>query len=83
MKEFGNGNGIVYVNKPEDTIAKAVELVKTREILKTGEKAQQLTINRDWEELAVKFERDLSWHLGRIAKNKVSIAGSGHLHNNE
>ncbi|MBT9133237.1 MAG: hypothetical protein DDT33_01773 [Firmicutes bacterium] len=27
MKEFGEGNGVLYVDKPEDTLWKAVELV--------------------------------------------------------
>ena len=26
MKEFGENNGIVYIDKPEDTVMKAMEL---------------------------------------------------------
>lgn len=40
MKEFGIGNGVVYVDKPEDVVTKAIELTESGNIEELGTKAR-------------------------------------------
>ena len=42
MKEFSNGNGVIYVNKPEDVLKKAVELIENKNIGREGKKGERL-----------------------------------------
>ena len=45
MKEFGENNGVIYVNRPEDVIEKAIELVETGKIENEGKKAENFIDN--------------------------------------
>jgi hypothetical protein len=40
LKEFGEGNVIIYVNRPEDVILKATELMAGDSLKKLGLKAR-------------------------------------------
>ena len=40
MKEFGEDNGVVYVDRPEDVVAKAIELVQNGDVERLGSKAR-------------------------------------------
>ena len=42
MKEFSNGNGVIYVNKPEDVLKKAIELIENKNIGREGKKGERL-----------------------------------------
>jgi len=55
FKEFGDGNGIVYIEKPEDTISKATDIMKDDIISDLGSKARQFVQKYDWELLTDKF----------------------------
>ncbi len=59
MREFGEGNGAVYIDRPEDTINKALELVSSGQVKKLGLKARQFVENYDWNKIATQFERIL------------------------
>ncbi len=59
MREFGEDNGVVYVERPQDVISKTLELVSTGQIEKLGLKARQYVENYDWEKITDQFERTL------------------------
>ena len=42
MREFGEGNGVIYVDKPEDALERAVELIEGGMIEEYGVKARGL-----------------------------------------
>jgi glycosyltransferase involved in cell wall biosynthesis len=55
VREFGEDNGIVYVDRPEDTIAKANQLIKDGIITQLGERSRQFVQQYDWEPLTDRF----------------------------
>lgn len=59
MREFGQDNGIVYVDEPEDVIAKAVELVQEGKLEDLGLKARNFVEKHDWDSVSYKYERTL------------------------
>lgn len=59
MKEFGEGNGVVYIDKPEDAIRKALELVEKGVVQELGIKARKFAERYDWENIADEFEKIL------------------------
>ena len=58
-KEFGNDNGVIYVDRPEDIIKKAVELIENGGIEKEGRKAGKFVEKYSWDNIADEFERIL------------------------
>lgn len=59
MKEFGEGHGIIYVDKPEDVIKKAIELIENGSIEKEGMKARRFVEKYNWDDVVDKFEKVL------------------------
>ena len=59
MREFGEGNGLVYVDQPADVIGKAKSLVKNGKIGKLGAKAREFVQKYSWNSITDKFERIL------------------------
>lgn len=59
MKEFGEGNGVVYIDRPEDAVEKALALVKNGNLEELGKKARNFAEKYDWEKKADEFERIL------------------------
>jgi glycosyltransferase involved in cell wall biosynthesis len=59
IKEFREGHGVVYVDKPEDVIQKAMELIKQGNLNTLGTKARAYVERYRWEEIADQFERIL------------------------
>ena len=59
MREFGQGSGVVYVAKPEDVIAKAVELVQTNKLEDLGLKARSFVKKYRWDYITDQFEKIL------------------------
>jgi len=59
MKEFGEDNGVIYVDKPEDVIYKAIEMVENRRLKEEGVKARKFVEKYDWNKVVDKFERVL------------------------
>jgi len=59
MAEFGEGNGIVYVDRPEDVVAKAIELAGSGSVRDLGIRARRFVEKNDWNTIADKFERVL------------------------
>jgi len=59
MKEFGEGNGVVYVDKPEDSVTKAIELVENASVKELGLKARSFVETNCWDNITDEFERVL------------------------
>jgi glycosyltransferase involved in cell wall biosynthesis len=60
LKEFGEGNGIIYVNRPEDVILKALELVEEGNMNELGLKAREFATRNSWQQITDEFERILN-----------------------
>jgi len=59
MKEFGEGNGVVYVTRPEEVVNRALELVRTGQARELGRKASQFVEKNSWDKITDEFEQIL------------------------
>jgi glycosyltransferase involved in cell wall biosynthesis len=59
MKEFGSGNGVVYVENAGGVIRKATELSHNGSMIHLGAKARQFVIPNDWDMITDTFEQTL------------------------
>ncbi len=55
-KEFGEDNGVVYVDKPEDVVSKAAEIVNSNGLGQLGKKARSFAEKCSWENVVSEFE---------------------------
>jgi len=58
-KEFGEDNGVIYVDKPEDAVAKAMELIQSARIEELGQKARGFVEKYSWQSITDEFEKIL------------------------
>lgn len=57
MKEFGVGNGVIYVDKPEDVLKEAMELANDRKMIsEIGSAATRFVQQNSWEGVTDQFE---------------------------
>lgn len=56
MKEFGEDHGVIYVDKPEDTLDKAIELIESETIKEYGSKARKFVEKYNWDNVVNDFE---------------------------
>lgn len=56
IKEFGEDNGVVYIDKPEDAVAKAAELIQNGEVKELGSKARSFVEKYSWDNITDEFE---------------------------
>lgn len=54
-KEFGD-NGISYINKPEDTIKKAIQLIDEGRLKERGMQGRRFVEKNDWNKITNRFE---------------------------
>jgi glycosyltransferase involved in cell wall biosynthesis len=59
MKEFGEDNGVVYVDRPEDVVPKAIELVQNGKVEELGAKARSFVEKYSWNNITDDFEKIL------------------------
>jgi glycosyltransferase involved in cell wall biosynthesis len=59
MREFGQGNGMVYVNKAEDVFEKVNELMLNNSITELGAKARKFAERNSWDKITSDFENIL------------------------
>jgi len=59
IKEFAHDNGVVYVNRPEEVVKKASELVVNQNLDKLGAKARKFVENCSWDKITDEFENIL------------------------
>lgn len=56
MKEFGEGNGVVYIDRPEDVVEKAIELVSSGSLSELGTKSRKFVERYSWDNITDEFE---------------------------
>jgi len=66
VSKFGKDNGVVFVEKPEDSVSKAVELIEKGNCEDLGFKARKYIEKYSWDNIADEFENILQESL--IAK---------------
>ena len=59
VREFGEDNGVFYVNHPEGTVDKAIELTQSGSIQDFGQRARQFVTKYSWDSITDEFERIL------------------------
>jgi len=59
MKEFSEGNGVVYVDRPENVVAKAIDLVQNGSVEELGSKARGFVEKHSWDNVTDVFEKIL------------------------
>ncbi|MBI2852973.1 MAG: glycosyltransferase [Chloroflexi bacterium] len=59
VNEIGEGNGIVYVERPEDTVRQAMELARNGAIKQLAEQAGQFAARHSWDKVTDEFEQTL------------------------
>jgi glycosyltransferase involved in cell wall biosynthesis len=64
MAEFGEYNGVVYVDKPEDTLAKAIEIFKDGKVKEYGYAARKFVNQYSWESITDEFEKEIKNLVG-------------------
>jgi len=57
VKEFGENNGVVYIDKTEDAVEKALELVASGSLNEVGSKARCFVERYSWDNVTDEFER--------------------------
>jgi glycosyltransferase involved in cell wall biosynthesis len=57
MREFGEANGVVYVDEPADVIGKAKSLIKNGKIGKLGARARGFVQKYSWDNITDDFEK--------------------------
>lgn len=55
-KEFGNGNRVIYVDKSEDVLKKAIELIEKGTLKEYGLKARGFVEKYNWDDIVADFE---------------------------
>jgi glycosyltransferase involved in cell wall biosynthesis len=59
MKKFGNGNGVIYVDRPEDVIKEALKITTNGSIKDIGNRARLFAERNSWEYITNEFENIL------------------------
>jgi len=62
MKEFGKNNGVIYVDKPEDVLMKAIALIDSKETNLEGLNARNFVEKISWNNIIDKFEEFVEMH---------------------
>ena len=56
MKEFGENHGVIYVEKPEDALGNAIELIEPGSVKEEGRKARRFVEKYNWDDIVDEFE---------------------------
>jgi glycosyltransferase involved in cell wall biosynthesis len=57
MKEFGKDHGVIYVDRPEDALMRAIELISSGDIQELGANAKKFVENNSWNSVTNQFEQ--------------------------
>lgn len=63
MKEFGNNNGIIYVNEAREVVKRTVELIKNGSLAEQGLRAKRFVERYSWDNVTQDFEAILRHFL--------------------
>lgn len=66
MREFGENNGVFYIDKSADLIEKAIELSSKNDLSEIGIKARKFVERNSWENIIDEFE----YNLQEVIKEK-------------
>ncbi len=75
FREFGESSGIVFVEKPEDVLARAGELVKDSLVQKLGERARQCMEKYSWDNILREYQQILMKAIEEKKNGRNSYAG--------
>lgn len=56
MKEFGEDHGVIYVDRSEEALKRAMELIENGHIEEEGRKAREFVEDKGWEKITDEFE---------------------------
>ena len=56
MREFGEDHGIIYVDRPEDALKEAIELIENGTVKEYGSKARRFVEKYNWDDIVDDFE---------------------------
>lgn len=56
LKEFGDDNGVIYVDTPEEVLNEAIKLVRTEITNEEGRKARRFVEKYSWDSITDEFE---------------------------
>lgn len=74
IKEFGESSGVVYVDKPEDVIDKAIDLLKQADIKELGLRARRFAEANSWDKITDEFEKIMEEAI-REKSNERNLSG--------
>jgi len=63
MKEFGNNNGIIYVNEAREVVKRTLELIKNGSLAEQGLRARRFVKRYSWDNITQDFEAILRHFL--------------------
>ena len=72
MREFGDDNGVVYVDKPEDVIPKATELIQSGRIEELSSRARSFVERNSWDRITDEFEELLEQAIKEKQNERLS-----------
>ena len=75
MKEFGESHGVIYVDKSEDVMKKAIELIENGTLKEYGLKARKFVEKYNWDDIVDDFERVLEEVVRGINHRSNRIRG--------
>jgi len=56
MKEFGNNNGVIYINEAREVVKRTLELIKNGSLAEQGSKAKKFVERYTWDNITQDFE---------------------------
>jgi len=69
--EFGENNGVMYVDRPEEVLEKAVEMIDKNMVGTYGSKAREFVARNDWSKVVTEFETLLRDITGKQSGESV------------
>ena len=72
IREFGKENGVIYADRPEAVVSKAIELVQNNQTVTLGRKARQFVEKRSWDAMTDEFERIIEEAIKEKQDERVS-----------
>lgn len=58
-KEFGDGNGVIYIDNPREVVTKVEGLVQSGQVANEGLRGQRYVLPNDWSSMTCHFEQVL------------------------
>ena len=75
VKEFGKGNGVIYVSRSGDVCNKAIEMIEEGIIREEGQRARRFIEKQNWGKIVDQFESILKgMHNPKIIRGGSKIA---------